>query len=247
MVSKIGHELCRQHWGGKSKLLPQIDIKTDEQPKRLPDYLTATELGEVFNLSNRKINKILSDIGWIKSTDSGWIATEQGQKLKVQTESGIGKKTYIKWPSGITKSSVLKRAITEYLNPAIEQQQPMEVVDEFRGKFPGTIRTTDGHFVRSRAEAMIDNWLYMNEILHIYEKSLPIEELLISDFFIPAGNVYIEFWGLENDPKYLKRKERKLEIYKENNFNLIELKDVHLNNLDDHLPKMLRKFSVIVD
>ena len=37
----------------------------------------------------------------------------------------------------------------------------------------------------------------------------------IDDFYIPSGNgrpqaVYIEFWGIENDPKYTERKKRKL-------------------------------------
>jgi hypothetical protein len=29
-----------------------------------------------------------------------------------------------------------------------------------------TYRTTDGHMVRSRAEVIIDNWLYTNDVEH---------------------------------------------------------------------------------
>ena len=40
------------------------------------------------------------------------------------------------------------------------------------------------------------------------------------------------------------RKEQKLKIYKKYCYNLIELKDEHVNNLDDHLPKLLLKFKI---
>jgi hypothetical protein len=245
-VSKAGFKLCLEHWRLENKNKSAVK-PNKEQSNKTPEYISATELGELFDVSSQKINKIFSDLGWIKKTENGWEASEQGLKLKAQTKNGTGNKTYIKWPYGITKSGILKRALEEYVSLPSEQPQTTDLIDEFRGKFPGTIRTTDGHFVRSRAEALIDNWLYMQEIIHVYEKALPIEELLICDFFIPAGNVYIEFWGLENDPKYLKRKQRKLEIYEEHHFHLIELNDSHLNNLDDHLPKMLRRYGVVVD
>jgi hypothetical protein len=48
--------------------------------------------------------------------------------------------------------------------------------------------------VRSRAEVLIDNWLYMQGIVHAYERRLPIEEECYCDFYLPKG-VYIEFWA----------------------------------------------------
>ena len=53
----------------------------------------------------------------------------------------------------------------------------------------------DGHYVRSRAEVMVDNWLYTNGFAHAYERKLPIEQDVYSDFFIKDGNVYISDWG----------------------------------------------------
>ena len=40
---------------------------------------------------------------------------------------------------------------------------------------PANYRCMDGHYVRSRAEVMIDNWLYGNGIADAYERKLPIE------------------------------------------------------------------------
>src|SRR5690606_33797530 len=114
-------------------------------------------------------------------------------------------------------------------------------------KFKPTHRAMDGHWVRSKAEGLIDNWLYMSGIAHAYERLLPVEEELYCDFYIPSGKVYIEYWGIESDPKYKARKEAKKEIYSKYGFNLIELSDDHVQNLDDFLPKMLLKFNVIVD
>lgn len=116
----------------------------------------------------------------------------------------------------------------------------------FREKFEAKYRSADGHYVRSRAEMLIDNWLYMSEIVHAYERKLPIEEDVYSDFYLPVGKVYIEFWGLENDIKYLNRKREKLSIYEKYGFNLIELNDDDILNLDDILPKKLLEFGIQV-
>ena len=91
---------------------------------------------------------------------------------------------------------------------------------------------------------LIDNWLYMFEIVHAYERKLPVEEDVYCDFYIPTGKVYIEYWGYENDEKYLNRKKKKKEIYEKYNLNLIELEDKDVQNLDDVLPKYLLTFGI---
>ena len=111
----------------------------------------------------------------------------------------------------------------------------------FRDKFPAKYRTEDGHWVRSKAELIIDNWLYRGRIVHAYERRVPIEEKLLCDFFIPIGKVWIEYWGLE-DEKYLKRKKLKKELYRKYDKNLIELTDKDIEKLDDILPLKLRPY-----
>jgi len=115
---------------------------------------------------------------------------------------------------------------------------------DFREKFEAKHRATDGHFVRSKAEMLIDNWLYMTEIVHAYERKLPVEENVYCDFYIPTGKVYIEYWGYENDSKYLSRKKEKISIYEKYGFNLIELNDEDVQNLDGILPRLLLKYGV---
>lgn len=123
--------------------------------------------------------------------------------------------------------------------------------DGFREKFEAKHRTQDWHYVRSKAEMIIDNLLYQYGIVHAYERKLPIEEDVYSDFYIPPGNwrpqgVYIEYWGLENDEKYLDRKKKKISLYKENELSLIELNEWDIQNLDDVLPRKLLNFKIKV-
>lgn len=197
-------------WPDDIEITPQ-KLNTDNiQPKSI----TSTEVGKIFELSANKINFILSELGWINKALKGWELTKQGQRLG-GTQSEI-KKTgvpYVRWPESIIKSKALIESVshvkgTAQENPPLLNNETSEATG-FRDKFKAEHRSADGHFVRSKAETLIDNWLYMAEIVHAYERKLPIEEDVYSDFYIPKGKVYIEYWGYENNPKYLKRKKEK--------------------------------------
>ena len=112
--------------------------------------------------------------------------------------------------------------------------------EDFRQKYPiGAIKAEDGHYVRSRAEALIDNWLYSHRITHAYEQRLPGESEVYCDFYLPDYQAYIEYWGLEGDPDYKKRKKEKLKIYYWQGLRLIELNESDILNLGDVLRRKL--------
>jgi hypothetical protein len=120
---------------------------------------------------------------------------------------------------------------------------------DLRSKYPATMKTIDGHYVRSNSEILIDNFLYVNNIVHAYERKLPVEECVYSDFYIPTNKdrsqgVYIEFWGMENVPKYDERKKQKIGIYKKYNFSLIELNETDIGNLEEVLAYKLIPFKI---
>lgn len=219
----------------------QLDITQEK-------LITATAIGKQFSFSANKINYILSELGWAQKAIKGWRVTLQSEKIGgLQAEDKKSGIPYIRWPESIVKSKILTNTIqdiqgTKSVEP--EKQQNTNSKNDFREKFVAKHRSTDGHFVRSKAEILIDNWLYMAEIVHAYERKLPIEEDVYSDFYIPTGKVYIEFWGYENNQKYLARKKAKQEIYKKYGFNLIELTDEEVFNLDDILPRLLLKYDV---
>ena len=211
------------------------------------EMLNATKLGQYFSLSARKTNVILSELGWTKKGIKGWLITSQGEKVGgLQSEDFKSGIPYVVWPIDILNNKNLIATIEDLSGNTKQENINKEdnKKEDFREKFEAKHRATGGHFTRSKAEMLIDNWLYMFEIVHAYERKLPIEENVYCDFYIPAGKVYIEYWGYENDEKYLERKKKKQEIYKKYNLNLIELEDADIQNLDDVLPKYLLKFGV---
>lgn len=212
--------------------------------------LNTTAISKAFNVSRQRINLILSELGFIEKDRKGWILTSLGKSLGgTQLEHPKTGIPYVHWPESILKNKSLAKTMGEISGNEAEEV-PAEPKEEqsvgFRDKFKAKHRTTDGHKVRSKSEIIIDNWLYMAEIVHAYERKLPVEEELYCDFYLPVGKVYIEYWGYENNEKYLARKKIKQEVYQKYDFNLIELDESDIQNLDDVLPRKLLKFGIQV-
>jgi hypothetical protein len=188
-------------------------------------HISTTALSKKLGITPKELFAEFTKLGWVERKNDTWVLTDAGlaQKATYKENKQYGK--YIVWPENL------------------EIKTNSETTD-FRNKFPAKHRATDGHFTRSKAEMLIDNWLYMFEVVHAYERKLPIEEEVYSDFYIPTGKVYIEYWGYENDSKYLERKKIKQNIYKKYNLNLIELEDKDIQNLDDILPSLLLKYGI---
>lgn len=267
-VSKPDHALCLDHWKAErsgqikhcekcrrwhAKGSPCSGVTQSSDPDDAPDepgYLSSTKIGKHFGLSNVKINSILYEMGWIEKYGNGWSPTDRGNAIGANVSEGKRRRgaiPYVLWPASIVNHAALLSSI-ENLNitESRSRQRPISTIEsDFRTKFPARYFTQDGHHVRSKAEALIDNWLYMQRHVHAYERRLPIEEECYCDFYLPEGKgVYIEFWGRESDPKYRQRKAVKQAIYAKHGFQLIELGDAELERLDDVLPRMLLRFGI---
>lgn len=252
-VQKQGHSLCFLHWkeSRQAKEPPVVYVSTP--PDTNTTILNSTLLGEHFKLKAKQVNRVLLDLGWIEKEGNGWQPSALGEKLKAQKILFQQKTPYVVWHPDICKSRILQNAISELLSieaepasiaqPSLIPEEAADKAEGFREKFPPTIRASDGHMVRSRAEAMIDGLFYENRIVHAYERLVPVEQTMYCDFFLPEYDLYIEFWGMESNPKYKARKEKKLEIYRQNELRLIEVKDEHINNLEDYLISQLVKFG----
>ncbi len=251
-VKKEGHYLCYSCWKKQSSSTKSNGKENYDDE----EMLTATKIGQELGISGQKLNLLFNELGWTYKPrhGKGWMATKQGKRQgskarKIQS-SGV---PYLVWPEKITKSRILRRAVADFKGEAVPKSNSNTTssdtsdYDDFRKKYPANYRCMDGHYVRSRAEVMIDNWLYTNGIAHAYERKLPIESDVYSDFYIKAGNVYIEFWGMESDEKYIKRKAIKQKEYSDNEFNLIELNDKDLNHLDDILPRKMLQYGINVN
>lgn len=210
ILTRKGEKTCGEYKEsakyGKYIVWPDTLKLTDEELTLAPasadgKLLTSTAIGKHFDLSANKINFILSEIGWIKKGLKGWLLTEQGERQGgQQAEDRRTGVPYAKWPASLLASKALIETVEHVKGTYSEQENKpdqnagVEQNAGFREKFEAKHRTTDGHFVRSKAEMLIDNWLYMAEIVHAYERKLPIEENVYSDFYIPTGKIYVEYW-----------------------------------------------------
>jgi len=120
------------------------------------------------------------------------------------------------------------------------------VYEDYRDKFPAEYRCTDGHRVRSKSEQLIDEWLFKHHISHGYEELPNLPERLIPDFtlhFPDIQPVFIEFWGLLNNPNYNYQRFRKCEAYVRHGCRLIELYEDNIKNLDFVMREKLKVFG----
>ena len=207
--------------------------------RNIADTLTAKEIAKKFDKNAKDVNLALLNLGFIKKCDNGYNVTDVGKYYGGMQNYYMGRAS-VRWDERILYNEIFIDEITKFGVKVAKEEQK----EDFREKFKAEYRTSDGHYVRSRAELVIANWLFVEGIAHAYEKRVPIKEDIYCDFYIPKGKVYIEFWGLEDDETYLKRKEKKIELYKKYNLNLIEIDNNTINNIDDYLPKELLKFGV---
>lgn len=138
------------------------DVLTESSSSEVATGLaTATTIGKHFEISRNKINPILSELGWIQKGLKGWTLTDQGKRVggiqKEHPKTGI---PYVIWASEILQNSALLRTIKEIQGndtPAAPSSDEKQEATGFRDKFPATHRCADGHYVRSKAEMLIDN------------------------------------------------------------------------------------------
>lgn len=256
--------------GGQTRTSPKFgefivwpeNISIDNgQQKDKPKLLNATNLSKHFNISSQRLNLLLNELGWIEKTVAGWGITKLGKNIggrQLEHETSGG--TYVVWADTVLNNKDLlslfheptKQKIDERETNQIVGKSDTETVEDFRKKYPAEFRTKDGHYVRSKAEVIIDDSLYLWGIAHAYEKKLPnTEHIVCSDFHIPSGNgrpkaVYIEYWGMENEEKYNQRKQKKIEIYNQLELNLIQLNDADIKNIEDSLQRYLLHHGIKV-
>lgn len=120
----------------------------------------------------------------------------------------------------------------------------------------------NGIKTRSKSERTISDFLTDNNIEHYYEKSLyftiydenmkPNNIILKPDFYIPElkyngiiyKNIFIEHWGIENDPDYDFKKEVKLSIYEQAKITVICTTESDMTNPYISLTKKLKNIKI---
>ena len=146
--------------------------------------------------------------------------------------------------------------------PAIAESANENTTNDYRKQNPANIYCQDGHYVRSKEERAIDDYLYKEaKLLHAYEPKFRLTqqeqsickkygqeyEYFYPDFYIPQYNLYIEFFG-KNDEFYNKKMDLKIKIFSSRNdinFKYLTYNDsnILLEKLEDILQLYKQKYK----
>jgi hypothetical protein len=160
-------------------------LRQEDEEGKGDKLVNATTLSKHFNVSKFRMNPILSELGMIQKSVKGWTLTNLGGSLGGKqfeyVQTGI---PYVCWDESILTNKRLLETMQSVQGLSVNEEKEVKTTSSvgFREKFEAKLRAADGHYVRSRAEMLIDNWLYMSEIVHAYERKLPIEEELYCVF-----------------------------------------------------------------
>lgn len=182
----------------RRKLRQKSYIKFNQ--RNIADTFSAKEIAKKFGKNAKDVNLALLNLGFIKKCDNGYNVTDVGKYYGGMQNYCMGRAS-VRWDERLLCN---ENFINEIVKVG-EKSSKKEQKEDFREKFKAEYRTNDGHYVRSRAELVIANWLFAEGIAYAYEKRVPIKEDIYCDFYISKGKIYIEFWGLEDDEAYLER------------------------------------------
>lgn len=114
---------------------------------------------------------------------------------------------------------------------------------------PGPLRTKDGHWVRSKSEREIANFLFEHKIRYVYERRIRLNGVdLRPDFFLPdvRGGLYLEHFGLDT-PEYLRRANDRVLRFKEAGLLLVATSEKDASDMEAALQRKLRRYFPNLD
>ncbi|MBA7512440.1 Chromosome partition protein Smc [subsurface metagenome] len=103
------------------------------------------------------------------------------------------------------------------------------------GRNPPEYTAKDKHSLRSTHEMLIDNWFNNNGIKHEVEKRVPVDKLMYCDWFLPKGEIYVEYWGLMHEEWYRKARKVKEKLYEQAGLELRSIESEDMKNLEKQL------------
>ncbi|MDH4040386.1 MAG: phage antirepressor KilAC domain-containing protein [Gammaproteobacteria bacterium] len=198
-------------------------------------------------LHARQINRALAELGLQRHSIIGWELTERGKALGgLQEESDNSGAFYVTWPHEIIDNPVIHRELTrqsdqsQQLAPAPGAEPDLFTSSAAASPCIGV----DGHKLGSPLEVRVCNWLYLAQLAHAYQRALPTEELVLADFYVPEGNVYIDCWDADIPARALSGKLHKRELYRSLKLRHIEINAADAERLDEVLGRGLLAFGI---
>lgn len=205
--------------------------------KLLPDApLTATNLGQKWEVPARMVNLLLAERGFITRYVRGWNLTPQGASVGGQqqySETGV---PFTTWPETLIDDASLTYLLAQVKGEVALGNQP----------------SIDGHATSHPLQRRIDNWLYLNRISHAVSYRIERDNAsVIADFYVPAINLCIECWAdalasSVSPASYLEHELDKTAFYRHYQQPFIECIEESLHQLDERLLKEFLQRGVAV-
>lgn len=104
------------------------------------------------------------------------------------------------------------------------------------------LRCKDGHYVNSRLEGAVDDFLYSHGVLNEVYQRIPYSHFK-ADFKV--ADVFIEVWGLKGRRDYDEEKGRKIQHYNKYNIKMIVVEPGQ--NIANKLAELIRGRKKIVE
>jgi hypothetical protein len=211
-------------------------VKNHPLLKLLPEApLSATHIGQKWDLPARLVNLILAERGLIKKYLHGWLLTDKGADLGGQQheaeQSGI---PYVTWPESLLQENWVEIYLSQI--HAKNCQSPF--------------RSLDGHLVESQIQLRIDNWLYLAGIPHAHLYPIEIDNKKVTaDFYLPNQALCLESWA-DSQSKSIAQSIMedldKQKYYRDFPIAFIEIGDESITQLDERLARELLKRGTAV-
>ena len=131
-------------------------------------------------------------------------------------------------------------------NSSEKNYQLEDPEEDYRKTHETKYRCRDGHYVRSKIEREIDNFLFENRIWHEYEKeeiNLENNERFYVDFYLIDYQIYIEHFGLTGNKAYDDKSERKNKYFIENKKRFIYTQSSDESNIEERLIRKIRELE----
>ncbi len=211
--------------------------------------ITAASMRRYYpRLHARQINRALAEMGLQHHSILGWELTDLGRSMGgQQEESESSGAFYVTWPHEVIDHPVVHRELTRQSDqiPTPEPGDPSAEPDLFANAERNlSCDGIDGHVLKTPLQMRVCNWLYLAQLAHAYRRALPTETLVYADFYLPAGNVYIDCWEDDTSADELRERLDKREIYRELGLHSLEVNARDVDSLDEVLGRGLLALGI---
>jgi len=220
---------------GQYIVWPQSILSHDVIKSLQETTISASSISASFDISAITLNKLFSDLGWIKAKDKGWNVTDRGAKhggiQQASDETGI---PYVVWLRRIIENTQLQSHIGAYKGQkSSTPQRKIDGVSHFQ--------LLSGLWVDNLSDLAIGNYLYICGITFSYQRTIALcdQSEVVVGFYLPSHAVAILVSRNNINPSELKQQvDQELLIEKSDLVN-VRLSEAEVSEVEKILPKRL--------